>query len=55
MRKLLRKLRDAVFGRPLTHEEAAAQRDAEAAVRRAAGDAAHRARSHSVQSQTYWM
>lgn len=55
MKKVFRALRNAIFGRPLTHEEATARREAEAAVHRAAGSAAHRARSHSVQSQTYWM
>ncbi len=55
MKRVLVKIRNAIFGRPLTHEEASAQRDAEIAVHRAAGSAAHRARAHSVQSQTYWM
>jgi hypothetical protein len=55
MKKALVAIRNAIFGRPLTHEEASAQRDAENAVHRAAGDAGNRARAHSVQSQTYWM
>jgi len=50
-RDLVRRIRYALFGRPLTHEEAKARHEAEIANMRAGGEAGNRARASSVQSQ----
>ncbi|WP_222115685.1 hypothetical protein [Microbacterium sp. SLBN-146] len=47
------RIRHAVFGRPLTHDEAKARTEAEIARARATGGAANDSRARSVQGQTF--
>lgn len=50
----LTRIRHAIFGKPLSHEEARARHEAAVATTRSAAPAENGARAHSVQSQTYW-
>ncbi|TQJ31524.1 hypothetical protein FBY39_2001 [Microbacterium sp. SLBN-146] len=53
LRRFMTRIRHAVFGRPLTHDEAKARTEAEIARARATGGAANDSRARSVQGQTF--
>ena len=50
----LTRIRHALFGKPLTHEEAQARHEAQVATARSSASAENGARARSVQSQSYW-
>jgi hypothetical protein len=51
---LFTRIRHAVFGKPLSHEEAQARHEAQVAAARCAGEANNRSGARSVQNQTYY-
>lgn len=51
---LWNRIRHALFGTPVSHEEAAASRDAQAAAARRAAAIENDARARSVQNQTHY-
>ena len=48
------RIRHAVFGKPLTHEQAQAQRAAQVGTARGSASFENGARARSVQNQGYW-
>ncbi|GAA5025887.1 hypothetical protein GCM10025738_01440 [Microbacterium fluvii] len=48
------RLKHAIFGKPLNHEEARARHDAEVATQRQANGVNGSERGRQVQNQSYW-
>ncbi|MCH6231044.1 hypothetical protein MK786_09880 [Microbacterium sp. CFH 31415] len=51
---LVARIRHALFGKPLTHEEAQARHEAQVATARSSASGENGARGRSVQNQTWY-